>query len=142
MNLIWYEPSKISNNGSTCTGIHTLKFRKEREEMEAYVGMSTFSTSNLERLVKRSTDYLMELPSVWTSSDYKEKQKLQFSIFPKGIHYSKKTSQPRTVKMNSIFTLIARQKGLVEERETGTSELIFKNSGLVAPTGIEPVSKV
>ncbi|GAA4727414.1 recombinase family protein [Flavisolibacter ginsenosidimutans] len=116
------------------------KFKGERKEMEAYVGMTTFSASNLEKFVKRSTEYLMELPSVWTSSDYKGKQTLQFSIFPEGIHYSKKIDQPRTVKMNSIFTLTARQKGLVEERGTGTSELIFRNSGLVASTGIEPVS--
>ena len=67
------------------------------------------------------------------------KQKLQFSIFPEGIYDSKKINQPRTLKMNSVFTLSARQKGLVEERETGT-EVIFKNSGLVASAGIEPAS--
>lgn len=63
-----------------------------------------------------------------------DKQKLQFSIFPEEIYYSKKIDQTRTLKMNSIFTLSARQKRLVEEKETGTSEVIFKNSGLVAPT--------
>lgn len=114
----------------------SLKFRKEREELEAYVNMTTFSTSNLEKYISRSADYLMELPSVWTSSDYRDKQKLQFSIFPEGIYYSKKIDQPRTLKMNSVFTLSARLKGVVEERETGISEVIFKNSGLVVPTGI------
>ncbi len=110
------------------------KFKSEREEMETYVGMTTFSASNLEKFVKRSTEHIMDFPSVWTSSDYKSKQTLQFSIFPEGIHYSKKIDQPRTVKMNSVFTLSARQKGRVEENKTGTSELIFRNSGLVAPT--------
>ena len=32
---------------------------------------------------------------------------------------------------------MSSQKGVLEEKETGTSEVIFKNSGLVAPTGIE-----
>ena len=120
----------------------SLKFRKERAEMEAYGNMTTFTTSNLEKYISRSVDYLMELPSVWTSSDYKGKQKLQFSIFPEGMYYNKKIGQPRTLKMNSIFTLSAHQKGLVEDRGTGISEVFFKNSGLVAPTGLEPVSKV
>ena len=31
-------------------------------------------------------------------------------------------------------------EGLVEKKETGISEVIFKNSGFVASTGIEPVS--
>ncbi len=72
--------------------------KKEREEMEAYVNMTTFSASNLEKYSSRSSDYLMKLPSIWTSSDYTEKQKLQFSIFPQGIYYSKKIDQPRTLK--------------------------------------------
>ncbi len=36
--------------------------------------------------------------------------------------------------MNPVFSLIARLKGNTEEKETGTSEIIFKNSGLVVPT--------
>ena len=74
-----------------------------------------------------------------TSRDYRDKQKLQFSIFPEGIYYSKKIDQPRTLKINSVFTLNARLKGLVEEKETGTSEVIFKNSGLVALKRIESI---
>lgn len=111
----------------------SCKFKGEREEMETYVGMTTFSTSNFEKYINRSADYLMELPSVWTSSDYKGKQKLQFSIFPEGTYYNKKIGQPRTTKVNSIFALVARQKGLLAEKETGIFEIIFKNSGLVVP---------
>ena len=44
--------------------------------------------------------------------------------------------------MNSVFSLIARLKRNTGEKETGTSEVILKNSGWVVPTGIEPVSKV
>lgn len=38
--------------------------------------------------------------------------------------------------MNNIITLIALLKGNTEENKTGISEVIFKNSGLVASTGV------
>lgn len=118
------------------------KFRKEREEVDAFVNLTLFSNSNLEKYMDRSLQYLVELPSLWASSGYKEKQELQRIIFPEGIFYSKKKGETRTTKINSVFTLIARQKGFLEEKETGTSEIIFKNSGLVARTRIELVSRV
>ncbi|MBD0374484.1 MAG: hypothetical protein ICV51_02510, partial [Flavisolibacter sp.] len=113
------------------------KYRKEREEMEGYMNMTTFSTSNLEKYISRSVEYLLELPAVWASSDYKEKQKLQFAILPEDIYYCKKKHQPRTTKMNALFSWNASHKGVTEEKETGTSEVIFKNSGLVASPRIE-----
>lgn len=120
----------------------SAKFRKEREELEAFVGMTTFSNSNLEKYLNRSLDFLVELPSLWASSGYKEKQELQQTIFPEGIYFSRKNRETRTTKINSVFALIARQKGLVEERETGISEVIFRNSGLVVQKGIEPGSSI
>jgi hypothetical protein len=53
-----------------------------------------------------------------------------------------------TIKINSMSheknqrLMDAHAKCGLEEKETGTFEVVFKNSGLVAPTGIEPVSKV
>jgi site-specific DNA recombinase len=120
----------------------SAKYRKEREELNALINMTTFSNSNLEKYIDRSLDFVVELPSLWASSNYKGKQELQKIIFPEGIYYSKKNGETRTTKINSIFTLIARQKGVIEKKETGTFEVVFKNSGLVARTGIEPVSKV
>ncbi len=114
----------------------SAKFRKEREELETMVKMTPFTNSNLEKFIDRSLDFLVELPSLWASSDYKRKQELQQTIFPEGIYFSKKKGETRTTKINSLFALIARQKGVLEEKETGISEVIFKNSGLVAPTGI------
>ncbi len=118
------------------------KFREEREEIREYLGNTFFSTSNLEKYIQRSLEYVLELPSVWASSDYVRKRRLQFRVFPEGFYYNKKNDQPRTTKMNSVFTLIARLKGNAEEKETGISKITLKNSGWVAPTGIEPVSKV
>jgi site-specific DNA recombinase len=68
----------------------SAKFRKEREELDAIVNMTPFSNSNLEKYINRALHFLVELPSLWASSGYKEKQELQQTIFPEGIYYSKK----------------------------------------------------
>ncbi len=121
---------------------HTEKLKAEREELRKYLESTQFSTSNLEKYIERSLEYLLELPSVWASSGYAEKRKLQSLIFPEGFLYNKKIDQTRTTKLNSIFHLIASIKGNSEQEKTGTSEVKLKNSGWVVPTGIEPVSKV
>jgi hypothetical protein len=56
-------------------------------------------------------------------------------VFPEGFFYTKKNDQPRTTKMNTVFVLIARLKGNTGEKETGTSEIIFRNSGWVEGSG-------
>ena len=104
--------------------------------------MTNFAKSNLEKYIDRSLEYLVELPSLWASSDYMDRQKLQHSIFPDGIYYNKKKEENRTTKINNVFALIAHHKGVLEENITGCSEILFKKSGLVASTGLEPVSKV
>lgn len=121
---------------------YSEKFKEEKEELKQYLEKTVYSSSNLENYIDRSLEYVLELPSVWASSNYVEKRKLQMRVFPDGFFYNKKNDQPRTTKMNSIFQLIASIKGNSEQNKTGTSEVIFRNSGWVARTGIEPVSKV
>lgn len=58
-------------------------------------------------------------------------------VFPEGFFYNKKNDQTRTTKMNSLFYCIARLKGNTEEKKAGTSEVILKNYGWVAPQKLE-----
>ncbi|MCX6317281.1 MAG: hypothetical protein NTW29_08315 [Bacteroidetes bacterium] len=60
-----------------------------------------------------------ELPSLWASSDYSNKQKLQNLIFTEGTCYNKKKDESRTTKINSIFLQIARLKRLSGENKKG-----------------------
>lgn len=115
---------------------HTAKLKADKEELNQFLNKTLFSTSNLEKYIERSLDYVLELPSVWASSDYREKRKLQMRVFPEGFFYNKKNDQTRTTKMNSLFYCIARLKGNTEEKKAGTSEVILKNSGWVVPTGL------
>jgi len=84
----------------------------------------------------------MDLKSLWVSSNYVEKRRIQSRVFPEGFYYYRKNDQPRTTKMNSVFALIARLRGNAEEKETGTSKVILRNSGWVVPARIELTSKV
>lgn len=98
--------------------------------------ITSFTASNLEEYIEKSIEYCWKLPSTWDSSDFGEKLKIQKRIFPEGFYYNKKNGQPRTTKINPVFSQIARLKGVSEESETGSSEDKFKNSGLVASTGL------
>lgn len=59
-------------------------------------------------------------------------------IFSEGIYYDKENDQTRTTKLKGILTVMAGLKWNWGKKETGTSELIFKNSGFVPRTGVEP----
>lgn len=117
---------------------YSKKYNKEKEEMQSFLSTTSFTASNLEEYIEKSIEYCWKLTSTWDSSDFGEKLKIQKRIFPEGFYYNKKNGQPRTTKINPVFSHIARLKGVSEESETGSSEDKFKNSGLVAPTGIEP----
>lgn len=116
---------------------YSRKYNQEREEMDTFLHNTSFTASNLEEYTERAIEFTRNLAPTWDSSDFKEKLKIQKMIFPGGFYYDKKKGKPRTTKMNPVFSLIARLKGNTEENKTGTSEVIFKNSGLVVPTGRE-----
>jgi site-specific DNA recombinase len=96
------------------------------------------TASNLPEYIEFATARVLEPASLWTSSNYTGKQKIQFRIFPEGIYYDKKNDQPRTPKINSLFLLSTELAGVVVKEEARPSELIFKKSGFVSPHGLEP----
>jgi site-specific DNA recombinase len=95
------------------------KFRKERQEMEDKIKACPVSGSNLEYYIERSIELATELLSLWASSDYTSKQKLQNLIFPEGICYNKKKDESRTTKINSVFSSIACLRQLSGQKITG-----------------------
>lgn len=86
------------------------KFRQEKQAIVENMNGCPVSGSNLDYFINRSVEISTELPSLWASSDYSNKQKLQNLIFPEGIYYNKKKDESRTTKVNSVFLQIARLK--------------------------------
>jgi site-specific DNA recombinase len=117
---------------------HSLKLKQERLDLEKSLIMNQKRVSNLEQCVNIIMDYIANLPSSWALMAYKDKQLLQFLLFPEGIRYSKKNNECRTTKINSVFSYIS---GLVQDLaqiKMGDIKLSFNIPHLVVPPGIEP----
>ena len=67
---------------------------------------------------------------------------LQRLIFPEGIVYNKEKDRVRTTRVNSFFEPIPQLVSFLNGNEKSHPFKNGSNSLLVAPTGIEPVSKV
>ena len=120
----------------------TERFKQEREVMYAQLENCSVKVSNLDKAVEDFVTFSSNLPSLWTSSDYSTKQKLQRFLFPEGITYSKKKDECRTPKINPVFSYIAHLTRGLGQNETGTTENFSNDACLVASPGVEPESNV
>ena len=118
----------------------TDKYKEERNEINKELDKCNIKVSNLENSVEKLVEFASNLPSLWTSSDYMGKVKLQNLVFPKGITYNKKTDQCRTSEINPLFAYIAHLKGVLVQKKIGINEVDFNYSDLVGPAGIEPAT--
>ncbi|MBL7694848.1 MAG: recombinase family protein [Ferruginibacter sp.] len=101
-----------------------------------------FKISNPDKFVEFAIAITQNLREIWTSGTSQVKQSIQKLIFPTGIYYDNATRNYRTDKTNTIFAAIAELARVPVVKEKGLSCENPLNSSLVAPTGIEPVSKV
>ena len=93
----------------------SLKYRDEltqlRKETKTYAEMS----SNLEKAVEKGLNIAENISQLWVSSDYYEKQQLQYLVFPEGMLYDKKNDTVRTLRINTLFREIAVQAKVLAE---------------------------
>lgn len=118
----------------------TDKFKDERVEINKQLERYSKKVSNLEKSVDELINFSRYLPSLWTSSQYITKVRLQNFIFPQGITYNKKNDECRTKEINPLFSYIAHLKRGLEKKEIGTNEVNFNCADLVGNTGLEPVT--
>ena len=84
---------------------------------------------------------------LWVSSDYSDKQRLQYLIFPDGILYNKENNPVRTPRVNSLFTAISYLSYISAENKKCQPIQIDQNSRWVVLAGLssnfwEDVEKV
>ena len=91
------------------------KYRDElaqlKKETKTYADMS----SNLEKAVEKGLNIAENISQLWISSDYYEKQQLQYLVFPEGMLYDKKNDTVRTHRINTLFREIALQSKVLDE---------------------------
>ena len=118
------------------------KYELEIKELELELTNNSLSSSNLEIAVQKGIRLSRNVCHLWASSDYTDKQRLQYLIYPDGIWYNKENNTIRTPRTNTLFTAISCLSWISLENKNGQSKKIDQNSYWVVPTGIEPVSKV
>lgn len=119
----------------------SAKYRKEEAEIEVELEKTGTRVSNLEKCVEMALEYVLNLPSLWESSTFTGKQRLQKIVFPTGIHYHRKTEGCRTERINGVFLQSALLTQIAAGKKTGIPELGIEYARLVELVGVEPTSK-
>ena len=109
-------------------------------KLETQLAKTSNKVSNLDKYIETAIDFSPKLNTVWHSSNYMNKQKLQFLVFPDGIYYNRKNDECRTVKVNTFFQYMSSLKRVSEEKEKREPQSNLHVPSLVARTGIEPMT--
>ena len=117
---------------------YTANFHADMDALNGQIEKSTFDSSNLERIVNRGVQIAKNIRQLWVSADFRNKQKLQYLIFPEGILYSKEKNRVRTEVVNSLFAEIPLLTRVLGGNEKGNLEKDCLKSNSVPGTGIEP----
>jgi site-specific DNA recombinase len=118
---------------------YRAKYELEKAGLEAEIGKSDLKSSDLEKAVKNGLEILIDPLQLWVSSDYDDKQRLQYLLFPEGMRYDKQNKRVRTPKVNGVVSLISSVARVSEENKKGYLVKSSLDSRFVERTGIEPV---
>ena len=114
------------------------KLQLQRNEINQLIAKTGNGISNPESAIEKALHLSSELATVWTSSDYSNKERLQKLIFPDGIYYNRENRSFRTPKINSVFSLIASLSSNTGGNKKGQSRGNSALSNCVRPLGLEP----
>ena len=116
------------------------KFIAEKTDISTQLAKSGKQVSNLESCIENAISLASKLASLWDCSDYSDKMKLQFLVFPEGIAYNRKKDECLTLRVNSIFRCIADVASVSANNKSGGNTVNCISSALVENTGVEPVT--
>ena len=70
--------------------------------------LSTYSKklSNIDKIAEHAIVISSQLSSLWDNGDYKQKVDIQNLLFPEGVLWDKVNQNYRTIKLNSVFSII------------------------------------
>jgi site-specific DNA recombinase len=86
------------------------QYTDERNQFVKELENFKFQVSNLDKCLDVVFNYAKNLSVLWASSSFEDKVKIQYMLFPDGIHYNKKTNECRTEKVSSVWSYIALLK--------------------------------
>ena len=97
----------------------TSKYSEELNQLTQEIKTNANSSSNLEKAVEKGLKIAENISQLWVSSDYYEKQQLQYLLFPEGLLYDKKNDTVRTNRINTLFHEIAVNTRGLDKRKKG-----------------------
>ena len=117
---------------------YALKFDNEIAGLQKELNNSSFDSSNLDLIIEKGISIAENISQAWVASDFSNKQKLQYLLFPKGILYNKEKHTVRTKIVNSLFAEIPLLKKVSGKNKNGDSIKNRQKSSSVPRTGFEP----
>jgi site-specific DNA recombinase len=112
------------------------KLLEEKKKFLEELASLSEQLSNPKKLIDFTCHLASNLPSVWNSSDYHQKQRVQYLIFPEGIRYDVKIEHYRTPKVNSVFQAIPCFTKACEGNKNGSFDFFLENSRSVPGAGV------
>jgi len=91
------------------------KYRDELNQLKKETKTYAEISSNLEKAIEKGLNIAENISQLWISSDYYEKQQLQYLVFPEGMLYNKKNDRVRTNRVNTLFRENAVQSMILAE---------------------------
>ena len=113
---------------------------KDIDQLNAEISHLEKNSSNQVSTVNRAILTACKLEDLWKNGSYKNRQNLQYLVFPDGLIWDKETGKPRTIRENEALRLIRLLSGpykMGEKKKTGKP---CDLSGLVAEAGLEPAT--
>lgn len=110
------------------------KYAQEKEELEREIAKNDLKSSNLEKIIKMGVSILLKPIQLWEESDYDDKQRLQYLLFPEGIRYNRQKREVRTPRVNTIISAIAYTARVLEdENKQATPKSGLNSCSVVSP---------
>ena len=114
------------------------KYTANQKQISTTLSQSAISSSNLTKAIDVALKLATNISDIWTLGDLKQKKRIQRLVFPSGIGYDKQNDAVRTLKTNSLFSLISIAQRELLKTKNGKSIQMNQFSVRVSPEGFEP----
>ena len=96
-----------------------IKYREEKRKILEEMQKVDFNLSNLGSYISYGLNLSANLQKTWELSNFKDKERLQYMLFPEGIYYDRKNGNYRTERVNIIFDVISSFSEELKETKKG-----------------------
>jgi site-specific DNA recombinase len=131
----YYVKEQIS--GETFQKFHT-KYVEERDKIVQEMPKTPLSISNLEEKLNQAVAFSSKLNTVWSSSSFSQKERIQKLIFPQGVVYDFENEVFRTQEVNLVFHTISYLSGNCEDSENENGSQWLPKIQKAEREGFEP----